>query len=227
MEKIIRKLISPWIIPTCAACKNYLTQNEFPLCWRCSQDLHKTNHFKNQFNELHNELSWRIPLFSAQSLTYFKQLSTEQKLLHQLKYKKSQKTGIWMGQQIAQAMLDCSYLKDVDVLLPIPMSNRNQRKRGYNQAEEIALGMAQILDIPIAFPLKKTHQNSNTTKQDRKSRMSATQIPFTHNYELKSYWHALIVDDVITTGSTVSQFISALQCHSTTRISLVTFSHTL
>ncbi|MFN4884737.1 MAG: ComF family protein [Bacteroidota bacterium] len=227
MEKFIRILFSPWIVPTCRACNHFLTHNEYPLCWTCDKQLHKTNHFQHQFNHLCTDLSWRLPLFSAQSLTYFKQLSIEQRLLHQLKYRKSEKIGIWMGQQIAIEQRNCSFLSDVDVLLPIPMSHRSQRKRGYNQAEEIAKGIAQTLQIPIAFPLKKKHQKTSTTKKDRKSRMAVTGNPFYSCSHLGSFKHALIVDDVITTGSTIAHFISALECDASTKISLVTFSHTL
>ena len=227
MEKFIRILISPWIVPTCRTCMNFLTKHEFPICWRCQTQLHKTNHFQEQFNHLFTDLSWRLPLFSVQSLTYFKQLSIEQRLLHQLKYRKSEKIGIWMGQQIAIEQKNSAFLKDVDVLLPIPMSHKSQRKRGYNQAEEIAKGIAQTLQIPIAFPLKKKHQNSSTTKKDRKSRMAVKANPFYPICHLGSYKHALIVDDVITTGSTLAHFISALDYDASTKISLVTFSHTL
>lgn len=132
-----------------------------------------------------------------------------------------------MGQQIAIEQLNSSFLGDVDVLLPIPMSHKSQRKRGYNQAEEIAKGIAQKLQIPIAFPLKKKYQKTSTTKKDRKSRMAVTDNPFYSCSHLGSVKHALIVDDVITTGSTIAHFISALECDASTKISLVTFSHTL
>jgi ComF family protein len=227
MEKFIRLFISPWIVPTCKGCDNFLTEAEFPLCWRCERQLHKTNHFNLQYNPLYNELSWRLPLFSVQSLTYFKQQSVEQKLLHQLKYKKSREIGIWMGKQLATLQKKSRHLYDVDLLLPIPMSLISQRKRGYNQAEQIALGINQLLHIPIAFPLKKKHQSSNTTKKNRKTRMNTNQNPFISSFKLESYNHVLIVDDVITTGSTVSQFIQRLEIDSNIKISLVTFSHTL
>jgi ComF family protein len=217
---------SPWIVRQCCHCDRYLTTSENALCWKCEHNLYFTNHFQNQDNKLKQELTIRMSLFSVQSLTYFRLNSPEQSALHHLKYKNSQQIGTWMGEKMAQAILTAPHLSDLDALLPIPMAPIKEYKRGYNQAEEIAKGIQKSLNIPIKFPVRKKLFGIGATKNNRKKRVSMNYNPFTSS-KLFQAKHALIVDDVLTTGSTIEKYIRALSPNNFTKLSVITFSHTL
>jgi ComF family protein len=94
-----------------------------------------------------------------------------------------------------------------DYLVPIPLHRRKLRERGYNQAELIACGMSEVTGIPVRTDLvrreKFTQTQTMLSLEERKKNMDDAfeVVPVaTRNLENKT---CILVDDVITTGSTI------------------------
>ena len=107
---------------------------------------------------------------------------------------------------------------DVDAVLPVPLHWRRKWWRGFNQALEIAKPLAKQLDLPV-IDIARRHratppQSGLSAKQRATNLRGAFRVQSTDTYE-----HVLIIDDVITTGTTITQLGQALRRGGVTRIS--------
>ncbi|WP_280120111.1 ComF family protein [Sangeribacter muris] len=149
-------------------------------------------------------------------------------LMHDLKYRHYKGLAEEMGKIVAQELITTPFLSDIDMILPIPMHFLKKARRGYNQTEEIAKGIHSITGIPVKTNLRATRPHRTQTKLTFDERRNNTKGIFkvTEECELKGK-HILLLDDVCTTGSTLtSAATEILQAAPTSRISLLTIGVT-
>lgn len=135
--------------------------------------------------------------------------------------------GYLLGRQIARELqADHSPICTVDLLIPVPLHPRKKRQRGYNQSEWIASGIRSIWDIPIDTQslARTTHTSTQTRKAIYDRWLNVCSIfNVIHPESLKNK-HILLIDDVITTGATISACAKALSGIPGIRISILALS---
>lgn len=97
-----------------------------------------------------------------------------------------------------------------DLIVPVPLHERRQRQRGYNQAQQICLPLAKRLNVPLL--VKGCHRMRNTPPQARLNkdkRLLNLRNAFVVD-PLPSFENVVIIDDVVTTGATVHALSLAL-----------------
>ena len=193
----------------CMACGRGLFKYEHCICTFCSYHLPKTNFHLEEENPV-SRLFWgKVAVHSAASLYYFNKGGKVQQLMHQLKYKGQKEIGIHIGTIYGKELLKTSLFNTAECIIPVPMHKQKLKKRGYNQSEMLAIGLSQSMKIPIdTKTLLKTTKTETQTRKSRFSRWENVKEVF----ELKEYdhlvnKHVLLVDDVITTGSTIESCI--------------------
>jgi ComF family protein len=134
-----------------------------------------------------------------------------QHLLHQLKYKNQPEIGIRLGVAYGDK-LQAVGIYHFDVVVPVPLHISRFRKRGYNQAAKFGEGLSAKLMIPHAdHALIRLHKTDTQTKKSRGTRWeniaNAFKIALPDQVSGRSI---LLVDDVITTGSTLEACVRAL-----------------
>ena len=190
---------------SCKACGVDLVKDEKILCLACEIDLPKTGfevHPTN--NDLIRKFDGLVPIQSATSLYHFQSKGNVQHLIHGLKYGNQPQIGKHLGTYYAKKLLSSAFMKGIDAIIPIPLHYRKLLKRGYNQAEEVADGIALMTGVPVYNKVVKraAHQRSQTSigRGDRFDRMASS-------YKLGKQFldakHVLLVDDVVTTGATI------------------------
>jgi len=99
-----------------------------------------------------------------------------------------------------------------DVLIPVPLHRRRLRDRGYNQSLELAKSISRITHIPFAYEACQRIRNTPPqTLLSSKERLVNLKEAFKVN-KLASHWqHVAIIDDVITTGTTVKELAVVLR----------------
>ena len=196
----------------CMACGESLLKGEETICTACLLELPETDHHLNSNNALLNRLAYRIPLRYGMACYRFTKNGRVQHLLHELKYRNHPEIGIQLGRVYGDKLCESGMYDDFDVILPVPLHSSRARKRGYNQAAKFGEGLAEKLRIPCTDEaMARLHKTATQTTKSRASRWENIANVFTVMIpELITDRSVLLVDDVITTGSTLEACANAL-----------------
>ena len=213
----------------CFGCGTDQIEKAMPLCTQCVQDLTFTDFFSINENPIEKIFWGRTDIQNAGALLFFTKDSLVQTLITQLKYHHNKKVGILFGKLMGEAIAVEEKFKQVDIIIPIPISASKMNSRGYNQSEVIAMGIQQVWNRSIMQDvlIKKNWSNSQT-KKDRKARLQ--QVPdlfFLQNPAFIKGKHILLVDDVLTTGATLEAAIETLMAGSPASVSIAVAAYTL
>jgi ComF family protein len=168
-------------------------------------------------------MAGRFPLAYAFTYYHYRKNSKVKLLLQALKYKGCKEIGTLVGKWIGAELV----LKEICgpmIVVPVPLHVSRLKKRGYNQSEYIAIGLAEKLQMPLNTSdlIKKESTNSQTLKGRWARWMNVA-----HIYEASnnlSGKHVLLVDDVITTGATIEACVNALLKVGVAQISIVSMA---
>ena len=145
------------------------------------------------------------------SLYIFEKDKEIQKIIHAIKYQKRFRTGELLGKLLGEKILNENW--DIDLIIPVPLHRLKQAERGYNQSFYIAWGvnkiLRKILDDKI---LKRSKYTETQTAMNIVERVENISGAFAvKNKDFIKGNNILIIDDVITTGATVSECGSVLK----------------
>jgi ComF family protein len=210
----------------CITCGERLMSQENYLCMKCWSDLPVTNFHLNSENSV-SELFWgRAKIENATSLFYFRKGSRYQKLIHSIKYRGMKELGIELGKHLGSALLQSENFSSADIIVPVPLHPRKQKKRGFNQSEYIAKGIADILRKPVLINnICRKKFSSSQTKKNRYERWKNVEGIFEiKKPESLCKKHILLVDDVVTTGSTLEACAHEILKLGNVKISIATLA---
>jgi ComF family protein len=211
----------------CQACSTTLLGHEDVLCTACLYNLPYTNFHQQADNVVARQFWGRIPLKGGYALFHFSKGGKVQHLVHQLKYQNMPQIGNKLGELAAEQLLQHSVINTVDYIIPVPLHRRKLRKRGYNQSTCFAEGLAKIMHIPVEdFNLARIKATETQTHKSRISRFENMKEVFTVHYPEKLRGkHLMLVDDIVTTGSTLEACALALLKVPGVSISIVTIAY--
>lgn len=189
----------------CMHCGSEELSPETVLCEACEKNLPYTKFLAIENNKVEKIFWGRVPIQKAGASLFFTKDSIVQSLVFALKYKNQKKAGRLLGNIIGQDLLNSQRFKNIDCMIPIPLSKKKQRARGYNQALVICEGIQEKLPhITILPNLLKEKSSKSQTLQNRIERNNLSEQPFKLIApSLLKNKNVLIVDDVITTGATM------------------------
>jgi ComF family protein len=210
----------------CVVCGENLLKNEQHICFSCLYAIPKTNYHLLADNPIEKRFWGKIPIFRGTAFFFFQKGSPFQKLLHALKYKGNKEIGEVLGKYAAADLLDSVDFASVDVIVPVPLHPKRYKKRGYNQSECIAKGLSTILGKPQdTTTLHRVRENTTQTKKSVYERFENTEGIFELlDKNTFSGKHILLVDDVLTTGSTLEACIQVLLLSEDIKISIFTLA---
>jgi ComF family protein len=197
---------------TCCLCQRSLFDFEDQLCKICIAKLPLTNYHLRPYN---NDLVVKMMGLTRPNLVVaflrFTKRGDSQKLLHQLKYKNRPAIGVELGKIYGNLLMEAGFEGYWDQITPVPLHPLKQRRRGYNQSEQFALGISEALDIPIRLSLKRIQFTETQTRKSRMERIENVSNVFVleENHEVENQ-RILLVDDVMTTGATLSTCANVL-----------------
>jgi ComF family protein len=114
-----------------------------------------------------------------------------------------------------------------DIIVPVPLTPKRAKQRGYNQALLLANGLSKKLEIPVAEPLarvKETVAQKNMTLKQRQENLSnAFEVRDKSQVKGKC---VLLVDDVLTTGTTASECAKVLKRAGAKKVFVLTIATT-
>lgn len=211
MFRFIRLLVTDFtdlLFPSlCLGCNRALGSNENVLCTHCRISLPETGQHRSPYSEsLLNKFGGKVPIQFVASFVYFSKSGIVQKLIHQVKYKgkkeAAKEMAAWYGYQLKQ---ESELINDIDVLIGVPLHKSRLQQRGYNQADWIAEGLSEALDIPMRTDvlIRKQFKESQTQKSRMDRWQNVKTVFAVPNPDEVIGKNIVIVDDVLTTGSTI------------------------
>ncbi len=209
----------------CMACGTHLFVEEAEICKMCLDRLPKTGFEKHPDDNVISAMLWgRCSIHFAYSLYYYRKGERIQNLLHSVKYKGNKQLGYILGKQLGLNIKKSSI--PFDVIVPVPLHPLKKLKRGFNQSEVIAEGMKEVLDLPIDVnTIQRRKFTSTQTKKSRFDRWKNVEDIFVlNNSNSQEGKSILVVDDVITTGSTMEACVNTLAQIQGAKISLATIA---
>lgn len=227
--RYIDDLISLFYPRICLACGNTLFRHEDTICTYCLFHLPKTNFHKDDDNPVSRIFWGRVPLASATAYYHFGKGGKVQHLIHQLKYKGHQEIGVYIGKLYGLELMESPFFSGIDTVIPVPLHKSKQRKRGYNQSEQFAIGLsASMLAELDVHSLYRTFASETQTRKSRFNRWENVKEIFALRDEMNlKDKHILLVDDVITTGATIEACAAMLLKIPGVRVSVAAIACTI
>lgn len=194
----------------CIVCGEILSSGEKDICVNClvSLPLIEERHCAEV-----EKLFWGIvPVERAASYMYYRKGSPYNRLLHYLKYKERPEVGVRLAVAAANEIAKDGFFDGIELIVPLPLSRKKLRQRGYNQCDYIAEGISQVTGIPVKKGcVQRTVANETQTHKSRDERWQNVKGIFAaKNIEVLRGRHILLVDDVLTTGATLASCATTL-----------------
>jgi ComF family protein len=227
LSAFTRDFVNLFFPPACPACNNILLTQESHICTGCLYNMPRTNFHLDPDNPM-AQLFWgRVKVESAAAMYYFEKGSKCRKIFHPIKYRGQKELARYMGEIYAAELLRTDRFCDIDVILPVPLHPSKLKKRGFNQSEWFAKGLAQIMDKPVPVGVLQRILGAETqTGKSRLERWENVKDNFRLSHpEIVENKHALLVDDVVTTGATLEACAGVLLAHPGVRVSILTLAY--
>lgn len=220
---MFESIINLFFPKVCSGCSSFLLSNENVICTVCRHEIPLTNHHLNPENDAFKKFYGRIPVMHTSALFYFHKKGIVQELIHNLKYKGHEEIGAILGEWYAEDLKTIDLLQSVDEIIPVPLHRRKLKERGYNQVTAFGKALSSGLNIDYNDSILVRNVYSKTqSKKNLLGRTEGIESTFDVSFTEKDHnKHFLLIDDVITTGSTLEACSRALLKIPGAKISIV------
>lgn len=218
-----------WILfpQLCASCDKALYSGETCICTYCRFHLPKTNFHLEKENPVVKHFWGKVNVHAAAAYYYFSKGEKVQHLIHQLKYEGKKEVGHFVGEAYGMELKESPLFSSAEVVVPVPLHASKLRKRGFNQSDFFGQGVADAMNIPFsADALKRNMATETQTRKHRYERFENVDRVFeVRDPGSVTGKHVLLVDDVITTGSTLTACAEAILEVPDTRVSIAAMAY--
>lgn len=210
----------------CIGCNKRIEDIQDAFCVDCYLDFPFTRVTDISDNEFTDHFRGKLRLEYAASLFFFVKTGSVQNMIRQLKYYRKSENGLKLGQLYGNTYRETTMASDIDIIVPVPLHKKKLAERGYNQSERISRGIASVFNVPVSVNNLVRQKNTITqTRLSNEARQENIRGAFIlkdeHEFHNK---HILLVDDVLTTGSTLLGCANAFERVKGIRISMATIA---
>ena len=196
---------------TLTSCHPRYGDTERYICATCLSRMPRTLFHRQPDNAMEQRFMGQFPYRQATGHFFYSRGSELAVLMHDLKYHRFPGLARYLGEVVATELLPTGFLSDIDVVVPVPMHPLKQARRGYNQTIEIARGISRVTSIEVAQNLRAVKSHRTQTSMTLEQRLKNTQGVFgVRRPDELDGKGVLLIDDVCTTGATLSAAATAL-----------------
>lgn len=210
----------------CYVCNGAMAKGEIYICTKCMYELPKMVDQQLQGNPLERRFYGKVPVKHVVSYLKFIKNGSVSELLYKLKYEGFSDIGEVMGKWFGRELKDMAFEKEYDLIVPVPLHESKIQKRGYNQSDFIAKGISEVIGIPYDGKiLKRVLRNESQTNKGRMDRWKNVENIFQVTDSDKIYdKRILLIDDVLTTGSTLESCAQSLLADKCREVGIATLA---
>ena len=192
----------------CDACRSRAPRIVAPFCAKCSEPfpgaITQTFRCANcEHRTLHFDCA--VAAYRSRGLV--------RRIVHQFKYSGQRYLRFPIAEWLGETMRDPRLAgRPLDVIVPVPLHPARQRERGFNQAALLAERLGHSTGLPLYPALERIRYTTTQTVHDRAERIENLRGAFRlrKNRDVRDL-RVLLIDDVLTTGSTLSECARVLK----------------
>ncbi len=208
--------------PSCMTCWRDLKRGESFICIKCWNAFERVSPTEALVQAIERKFLVDETVEKIDSVFLFEQDPRVRTAVHLLKYNGAEKIADRFGLFIAQKIVADPKLSMCDVIIPVPLHPARKRERGYNQSELIANSVSRKLQIrhEPGF-LKRIRQTQSQTMFDAEGRKRNIAGAFSIDKRFRGWVEGkriLVIDDVITTGSTIKECAGVLKYYGASEV---------
>lgn len=202
------------------------------MCLPCLARLPRTGFHRLPDNRLHERLaSPGVDVARAAAWFTYMKKNEFAAMIHDAKYHGQWALARDCGRLYGAELMADGFFNGIDLLLPVPMHGSKLRRRGYNQAVEVARGISEATGIPVGNNLVARRGHDSQTRRNAWQRwLNARDIYAVERPAELAGKHVAVVDDVVTTGATLLACLTALHSagvpHLTTSVTVLAATST-
>ncbi len=203
-----------WMPRRCAVCDKVLGDAHEWICPDCLTRMPVTGFHLHDENRMEMLFRGKVLIERATAYFYYRRGDPYANILHDIKYRNMPLMGQWLTERYGNELSQCGWLDDIDAVVPVPLHRRKLAQRGYNQSEYLARGIGRAAGIEVVPALCATRRHETQTRKtavERHANVADTYAAVADCVTSLEGKHVLIVDDVITTGSTLVACAAALK----------------
>lgn len=226
MQPFIAGLLDLLFPPICVGCNRKLVYGETFICTICFSSFPETDSHKLTDNAITHHFVGKTTVAYGFALYTLRKKSHLEQTLFAMKYKNQPKIGELLGQRYGQILYQVPIMQAIDAIVAIPLHPKRFKERGYNQSDFFAKGLSASLKIPLyAKCIERTRYTPSQTTKNKRERITNLQGAFTVTQpDLLAGKHLLLVDDILTTGATLTSCTHALLAAGVAQVSIATIA---
>lgn len=207
MADALRGLMFP---RCCPVCRRALSDGEPYVCRQCMDTLPRLNHRPDRMNEVEEVFVGSRVVTRAFSLFRYHRSSDYAGIIKEIKYYNNPRLAEFLGGQLAGEMARQGFFDGLDAIVYVPLHPRKESRRGYNQSRHIARGISLVSGLPVEDFLRADQPHRSQTNKTLEQRRKNVEGIFSASPSVAGK-RLLLVDDVITTGSTMLACCDVMQ----------------
>lgn len=225
----LQSVIDLFYPPSCACCRQILFPGETLICVSCRHDLPYYDNKDFIQSQAAQVFEGRVSIDKTGALFAYTKGGKLQKLMQQLKYKGRQEIGALLANWIAHDANFHPLLKPIQAVVPVPLHPKKLRIRGYNQLTRFGQTLSDVLGYEfVPQVLRRVWVGKTQTTKDRFERFNNTETQFELSAcDALEEKHILLIDDVITTGATITACVHQLLRVKNAKVSVLSMAFTI
>lgn len=204
MKGILRDIADFFMPRTCHLCGCTLRDTEKVFCLRCIETLPRSLYHRMPLNPMERRFAGIVPFVRATGHFIYSRNSELAAAVHDMKYRQFPSVGERLGEIVGEELHMTGFFDGADCVAGVPMHWWKKARRGYNQADYIAKGIANVTGLPVMDALEASKAHKTQTAMTLEQRYANLSGSFrVKDADVLRGKGLVIVDDVCTTGSTL------------------------
>lgn len=202
----------------CHKCQDKLPYVEEPVCSRCGKPLEEE---RSEYCYDCEKRTWAY----QQGKALWLYSGAVKESLYRFKYHNRREYARYYGKELVRVYGAWMEARRIQVIVPIPLSRKRLRQRGFNQAELVAREVGRRMNLPVDCSLlsrvRDTKAQKSLNEEERKNNLKKAFKTGTNKVQLD---HILLIDDIYTTGNTMNEAAKELKRAGAERIYCLSIS---